>query len=112
MDESALRRKALESMLKKREGKDGAKGESEAAEDGEVLSPSDGDAKPPSGVVKKSKWADDDEGGGSDALSHRPPEGVCVPVLAACALHSCCFCRTRAKAVFVVFFPPDACAAV
>ena len=102
MDESALRRKALESMLKKKEGRDGAKGEIDPAEDGEILSPSDGDSKLPSVVARKSKWADDEEGGSSDTTSHSLPDGGYLPGFAALALCCCCL-----RALTVVFFPPD-----
>lgn len=93
--------------MKKKEGRDGVKGEIEAAEDGEILSPSDGDSKMPSVVARKSKWADDEEGGRSDTKSHSQPDGVCLPVLAALTL---CCCWLRALAV--VSFPPDERAAI
>jgi hypothetical protein len=86
MDESELRRKALESMLKKKEG---AKGEDEAAEDGEVVllpekpgiegsAPAAPSSSAPS--TRKSKWADDDEeeeAGGGGIPAPKAPEGVC-----------------------------------
>ena len=69
MDESELRRRALESMLKKKDGKDdakdGAKDDYVFKEDGEV---EDGEVNAPTVTAtvtapaeKKSNWADDNK---------------------------------------------------